>query len=458
MTSTITTQNHHARPSIGRRLFEKPTLWQDWDAEAPEGAARYWELFTDLLMVAAASSIADTLKENRTAAGIHEFIVLYFIVTSGWLLYTHHFTTRFEESSLSHTIILFFFLVGMAIQIVNAGLPTAAAFSLGVVLQRSAFSVMLIPVAYCIPRSREMVQFLLLHSSVVIIVMLITVWRSDWALWTWTVVAVWDFFLEEMISSLLPGRKLVPINIEHTMDRLGALVLVMLGETVISATMTYREYAADATMDESRQFYVLLALAFLLIFMFTLLYFNVQPPARDHAFRRTRRAGTLSFVLNKTLGLTLLFVGVSIKLAVHEVAHPGDEENTPIFTVTLLGAAVGCSLVLILGMRLCHYAGVYPRPSDPEEVQRLMWIWWIGLGLFSMVPFGCVNLQLTPVKALGLYSALITFICIAETWLTHVLEDYLPRTEEHERLHREVDDDEISNYMSVMDQGSFNYH
>ena len=37
----------------GRRLRGAPVLLQDWDEEVEEGAAQYWELFLDLLLVAA---------------------------------------------------------------------------------------------------------------------------------------------------------------------------------------------------------------------------------------------------------------------------------------------------------------------------------------------------------------------------------------------------------------------
>ena len=55
---------HEEGSSRGRRLFGAPVLLQDWDSEAEEGAAQYWELFLDLLLVAAASSLTDDFKEN----------------------------------------------------------------------------------------------------------------------------------------------------------------------------------------------------------------------------------------------------------------------------------------------------------------------------------------------------------------------------------------------------------
>mmetsp|Transcript_7084 Transcript_7084/g.17310 ORF Transcript_7084/g.17310 Transcript_7084/m.17310 type:complete len:80 (+) Transcript_7084:92-331(+) len=65
--------------SKARRLAAKPVLLQDWAEEGGEKAthactnssegggraAQYWELFLDLVLVAAASNVADGFKETR---------------------------------------------------------------------------------------------------------------------------------------------------------------------------------------------------------------------------------------------------------------------------------------------------------------------------------------------------------------------------------------------------------
>jgi len=82
--------------SSGRKLIGAPILLQDWDSVAEEGAAQYWELFLDLLLVAAASSIADQFKETLSDEGsFWEFIVFFSVAMNAWLLYTHHYTARF---------------------------------------------------------------------------------------------------------------------------------------------------------------------------------------------------------------------------------------------------------------------------------------------------------------------------------------------------------------------------
>jgi len=80
----------------------------------------YWELFSDLLLVAAASSIAENLEEEPNFKGWIKFAILYFIFINGWLLYVHHYNTRFVDSSLAHCLTLFFYYLGMAGSIVNA--------------------------------------------------------------------------------------------------------------------------------------------------------------------------------------------------------------------------------------------------------------------------------------------------------------------------------------------------
>jgi low temperature requirement protein LtrA len=416
------------RTHIGRRLVATAVLWQDWDQEVEDIEPGYWELFTDLLMVAAASSIADNFKEQQNWQGFLEFAILYAIMVNGWLLYSHHYTCRFEETSLLHSFILLFFLLGMAASIVNAGYDTARGFSLAVILQLVAFLCMIVPTGIFLPRARAFCTAISCATTAAILCFVVTAVRPDWAPIAWGLAAFWMHFTEFFMIFLVKGDKLIPANIEHSKDRLGVLVLVMLGETVISSTMTYREFAADSNVQEDSryEYYVVLTLSFLLIFMFTLLFFNLQPASKDHAYRRSRGFGSTLLILNKTLGLSLLAIGVSIKLIVEAVAEREDMSSVG---CRLLGLAVGSSMTILFGMRLCHYGGKLPRASDPIIIQRLMWIWWSFFGVASIIPF--LFLRLTnPIVALALYSGLLMTLCIVESLFTTILQDFMPGNEE----------------------------
>lgn len=408
------------RTHIGKRLVGPAVLWQDWDDEVEEIAVGYWERFADLLLVAAASSIADNFQEEQNWQGFLEFTILYAIMVNGWLLYTHHYTSRFEETSLLHSFVLLFFLLGMAASIVNARFETARGFSLAVILQNLAFLCMIVPIGIYLPRARAFCTVLSCVTMTAVLCFVVAAIFPDWALFAWGLVALLDHFMELWLPYFLPGNKLIPTNIEHTKDRLGVLVLVMLGETVISSTMTFREFAADANIQDNR-YYVVLGLSFLLIFMFMLLYFNMQPAPKDHALRRSRIVGSIHLVLNKTLGLSLLSIGVSIKLAVEAVSI--GEDMSP-FAGRLLGLAVGSSMLILFAMRLCHYVGKLPRASDPPSIQELMWMWWLTFGGASLIPFLFLHVT-NPVIALGMYSGLLMTLCIVESWFTQILQNFL---------------------------------
>lgn len=164
----------------------------------------------------------------------------------------------------------------------------------------------------------------------------------------------------------------------------------MLGETVISSTITYREYARERGGAESAKYYSVLGLSFLLIFMFSLLFFNVQPHPKDHALRRSRFFGVCAWILNKWLGMSLLIIGVSVKLVVESVA-----ENKPMsdFSNTLLTRAVGVSMVFLLLTRLAHFGGRVPAPSAPVPVSAL------NRSVESQLPF----LANTQLRALSVF-------------------------------------------------------
>lgn len=426
-----------ADPLGHRRLVGKARLWKDWDSSTKsEVSVGYWELFTDLLMVAAASSIADVYKEDASPQGLLEFALLYTTIATGWLLYTHHYTARFAEPSLAHKAVLFIYLVGMADEIVNAGVETARMFSLGVLLQRGAFVSMIVPIGVDLPRTRPFVGYWLGYTLGTMVCHAYVVCRPESALVAWSLAAVLDWTSELGSLCALRGNRLIPIDIEHSQERLGVLILVMLGETVISSTITYRQ-AAKEQGEESSTYYVVLALSFLLIFMLTLLYFNVEPPPSYHAFRRSRLTGTLCLVINKLLGMALLVIGVCIKESVEAVAE-GEEESLS-DTPRQLGYAVGVSLVLLLGMRCCHYLGRIPRPMDPPAVQRLMWIWWAIFGIVTVAPFGLARVVASTVPALATYAGLLLGFCIVEAWFVEVLEEHLPKAESSESEHLQPD-------------------
>ena len=418
-----------AASTTGRRLFGAPVLLQDWDRAAEEGAAQYWELFLDLLLVAGASALADQLKEDER---VGHFALYYLVVVNGWNLYTHHITTRFEDASLAHAMLLLVYFYGFGLEIVNVGDP--APFAVGALLQRGTILVMLGTIAHGLPRARVFCLTLGSMVSLTMAALVVTLRLGGNApvqmagLWT---AAVLELLAEFVLALVLSGPRLIPINIEQSKERLGALVLIMLGETALSVTITYRELDREEIVgDTKNRYYWVLGLSFLLIFMFCVFYFHMQPPPADHAFRRSRWHGTTCFVLHKFLGLALLAVGTSVKLVVEAVLL--EKETASRFTYHLLGFGVGTALLLLYILRYLHHGGrreihfgkhtlVFGEHAD---LDRIASIWWYTVACAWPLPFiGSATgwTMRDPLTSLAQHALLLFVLCVMESIYSHTI-------------------------------------
>jgi len=416
----------------GRKLFGAPILLQDWDKEAEEAAAQYWELFLDLLLVAAASSVADQFKEDEDFAS---FVLYFLILVNGWTLYSLHITSRIEDSSLAHSLVLFVYFFGFGLSIVNVGDP--AQFAVGALVLRVTILVMLASFAHCLPRTRYFCTALGTVTVVPLGGLLVALLAPSEkmavaGLW---MAALTESFSEIFLACCIDNRKFIPLNIDQAKERLGALELIMLGETALSVTITYRELDKEDIIGDSKsRYYWVLGLSFLLIFMFCLLYFHVQPPPSDHAFRRSLFHGMSFLWIHKILGLALLAVGTSIKLVVEHVMM--QEEPTTLFLYHLMGWGVGTSLLILLGIRLLHYWGrdeihfgeqtlIF---SEHPDLARLGKIWWSTMAAAVPLPFIGVATGVTthdPFMSVALHALLLFALCCLESYYTHTISDTL---------------------------------
>jgi low temperature requirement protein LtrA len=449
---------HHTR---GRKLFGSPVLLQDWDDDVEVGAFQYWELFLDLLLVAAASSITDQFKANLTVVGFGEFVVFYAIILNGWLLYTHHITSRFQDNSLAHSMVLFFYCIGFGICIVNVGYQYFEYFCWGAVLQRASVVIMLVSVYTSIPRARYMVGVLgFLTIVTTLLLTTVAVWgrnkdiqESPCVMTLFWIAANLEFWGEVLLINVVEGRRMVPINIDQTKERLGAMELVMLGESVYSVCMIYRELLVkgevqgeeeEETKDEDmlrwglQPYYFVLGYSFLLIYMFLLLYFHMQPSPADHAFRRSLFHGATVLFLHKILGLVYLTVGTSIKLVVERAVL--DETLVPTAGL-LMGYGVGASILILFGMRWMHYAGrdhinvgdKYMHWGVDQRFDTLASMWWATLFIAGFIPIiGVVSgwtLKFDPVMMTAVHSGFVFLLVLLESFFSHAVQDVAARQE-----------------------------
>jgi low temperature requirement protein LtrA len=414
----------------GRKLIGGPVLLQDWDSEAEEAAAKYWELFLDLLMVAAASAVADGLKENPTMEGIHEFVLLILFFINAWNLYTN-ITTRFEDGTFLHIAILFIFILGNGVCIVNASLEDATAFAIGALLQRSSILATLLSTYISIPRARvfcaEFAKIIVLEIALLISAIVFPT-HSISLLWMAVLV---ELSLEITLSFNVKREDLIPINIDHINDRCGVLLLVMLGETVISATIDYRQVVSSANILKfATEYYWVLFWALFLVFFYSLLFFAIIPPPEFHAARRSRILGCMLAVTHKLTCTSALAVGACVKMTIEAVV---EQEDLSDFAINLMSVSVGCTMILLLMTRMLHYLGVFPRGTEPPYAMTLMNFWWTFIFVAAIFPFLGIILRVkNPVTSIAMYACWIFGVCFIETSITHILHPYIIQKPGHE--------------------------
>jgi low temperature requirement protein LtrA len=430
------------------RLFAPPVLLNSWHRESRERASSGFELFVDLVMVAAASNVAEYFVdvEHQNWTGLGTFLVLFYLFVNGWSDYAHY-CTRFQELSLRHSAMLFLMLLGMASMVVHVprsgfgSEPDAftdnasqlRGFAWSAIVLRCAIVLMYVTVAVHIPTARYFVyvRFAPLACGIVLFLISAAVdveYTRIVSAWTWTIACIIEFTSIIFGSRFLSGHKLIPLNIEHTTDRYSCLTLVALGESVVSATIHFNQLDSARAESQTEAYYTCMGCTLLLIFTFCLMFFHLSPPRKMHAFRRSRSAGMAAFYVYKLLPGAILMLGVGFKVVIYHATStdPSVSSRVPSFALWLLGLSLTAALVLLFCLRLLHYWGRHPRPSDPPNVRRLKFIWWYGFGAGTFIPVIVTALldathNTDAVLVIVLHAAIMAIVCLSEI----VFADYL---------------------------------
>jgi low temperature requirement protein LtrA len=306
-----------------KRLWATPVLAAEWNEEYEEHSAAWWELFVDLLFVVTCSSVAEALEEDLSWDGLVAFVVTFTLFFEGW----HHyaaFSSRFIDNSLIHSLELFLFLLATASMVTNTnGFEYIQSFAMSAIWQRIALLLMYITVFIQLPRARPFVlawtstmcvTSVLLYTAATAksattsqqLAMLVAFWEGvlaiPWIGFVWS--CVWRF-------------EFIPLNIDHSAERFSCLVMVVLGESIVSALFDYHRRGLDPA--DTPKYLQAMALSLSLTFGFGLIYFAVQPPRVEHALRRSRFCGMGYLFGHLLLSTSLLAVGVGVKLAMRSI-------------------------------------------------------------------------------------------------------------------------------------------
>ncbi|KAF0694215.1 Aste57867_14892 [Aphanomyces stellatus] len=406
-----------------RTFMSHPSLSADWNGDYEEKSAEWFELFLDLIMVAAFSNVTEKLKEDLTLHGILHFALLTSMYTISWTLYTS-FHARYNEKSLLHYAYLYVWLVGLG-GMVLAG-EAGVTFTIGLGLVRVSQLLMYATVYHLLPRARgqTFVDILFIIFSILVVVLALVL-PSPWTHSCYAVIfvaeAVLRYFAAVQGWFMKPGDMRVPMNIDHFHERVGCLVMVALGEAVVSAIIHFETPELLTT-----RFFVMMQLALLVIFSMAMYYFAIKPPREIHAMRRSSLSGVAFGWLHFLLYPTLLVIGVGLKLVTAAVLNDSPLHATHVW---VLFGAMATAMTIMLVIRLAHYGGRQPAPTDPPHIKRIKNAWWLIIGVTPLVVLAAAAMLIwtsgqdatDPVVALAVAAALNVFSILIESAIMNYL-------------------------------------
>ena len=463
------TADHPVPDFEPRRVWEPPRLMTGygWEAQEQARSVSWLELFYDLLYVAAAINTGHILKHELDASSVGSFIVLCVTLWTTWATYTNYYS-RFTGDSCVHE--LFFLLhalgvLGMVCSITaeDHGMGLRPQFLCCLAVSRLSLIVPYVMVLLFIPEA-WLTGFghamgLAVSGLVCLMAGLLPRWEEPvtegWFVGVLVVVMLLDswelcayitiHYLRKWKVEGLKGRanRIIPFHIEHYNERNGLLVMILLGETIVSlATLAipvdsgdsgaaHRRLAAttgppSATADAIRQVhYVCVALAYAVLYCLKMFYYLATPDLAWHALGRYPWWGLLWCLCHMLLFPALVALGVSFALIIKHApaGHVAREEAW-----LCCGALFAC-LMLKLVVRCAHFLRPFlllicTAPATAVRLHiHLQLVWWLVGGGLCAVPIVLPLFEWTPVALLSLLAVGMTVAVVFETVVSSRLVD-----------------------------------
>ncbi|EQC36287.1 hypothetical protein SDRG_06392 [Saprolegnia diclina VS20] len=404
-----------------RTFRSRPRLSADWSGEYEEKSSEWFELFLDLVLVAACANVAEKLKDEFTLNGFISFTLMTSLYVTSWHWYAH-FHGRFSESSLAHYAMLFILLGGLGTMVLAS--EPGWHFSIGLLFVRIALLAMNAAVYRVLPASRDRLRVDMTILACSCAVLLLAIARPMCSSNAYMVVLVLEIvvlYVSRMRHWCVAPGDGIPVNVEHMNDREGSLVLVALGEAVVSAVINSRHVSSPLP----NRFYVMMLLSMLVNFALALFYFAVKPPRTMHAVHQSVRRASLFTLLHVLLLPTILALGVSMKFIAEAVLR---NEKLDVAVVWLLFGAMALCMVWIFLLRGLHYWGAQPATTDRPNVKRIIRGWWALMVGWPLLPLASGQVLMVmaprgvdPLIALGAAAACVLFWIFSETAIMNYL-------------------------------------
>ena len=318
----------------------------------------WFELFFDLVFVAAVSQLAAALARDPSGAEFARFAGLFVVVWWAWLgfaLYANRFDTddviyRGVKSAAALAIAA----VAIDLHRVIAGDGGTVAFAAGYAVVRALLVALYIRARLHIRgEGRRLVDLYAAEFSLTTAMWVASIFLAEpYRVLVWGLAIAIDLSMPPLGWRTLEGA---PIVVSHVTDRLGTFFIIVLGESVVAVV------AGVAGFEFSFHSWAVAAICFLIALCLWWIYF-------DLADTSVLGRGLLGLVY--LYGHPLLLAGVATcgagtKLAITEAADAG-------LAAGARWALAGGIAAFVLALALFHIGAEWTSTRDPTFIGRLV--------------------------------------------------------------------------------------
>ena len=374
---------------------------RNWEELKP-----HWlELFFDLMFVAAivhiSTEVADAYEDGQLMF-IYSVYPQFGLLVLCWLeqvLYHSRFRmTQTADGFLRFVYMGFVLWMGLSIGDSTSQI-TQKLFLVSYCFTKLIMSIMFAK-TFFIPRARNHSIYMLIENivsiiAVVLIGFLVNVSENEYdsKFWVWMIIYwalfVYSWFHMVVLVYLRWIRELginIPINVPHIAERMGAFVLIILGETIISIMVQH----VEAKTDELVRAYTVTMSFFVIVYCIGKLYFQCQPT--EHELHHHKKSHAMSTSIWRArlykwfhilLFFGLLGLGLGSKITVHELSNYQPDDAVLVF-MPGISCIVICICINVI--RLSH-----PFNYDKEHSYLVAGVWLLRL-FCIIVMFGVLFL------------------------------------------------------------------
>jgi low temperature requirement protein LtrA len=318
----------------------------------------WFELYFDLVFVAAVSQLAAALARNPSAAVFARFAALFVVIAWAWLGFTMY-ANRFDTDDLIYRLAKSTAALAVAALAINlhrvmAGHGGTVGFAAGYVVVRALLVALYVRARLHVRgEGRRLIDIYIANFSQTTGIWLASIFVPvPLRLVLWGVAMAIDLSMPPVAWRSLPGA---PLVVSHVTDRLGTFFIIVLGESVVAVV------AGVAGFEFSFHSWAVAGICFLIALCLWWIYFDLA----DTSVLGRGLLGLIYLYGHFPLLAGVAAFGAGTKLAITQAAHPGLGAGTR-------WALAGGVAAFELALALFHIGAEWTSPRDPTFIARLV--------------------------------------------------------------------------------------